>query len=208
MRSASFGLVAGLLVTGVEVAAQEVRDPRVGLALSGGVATIPGALAGQCGQNGGGGGEGVEASGAIVLRPWRWVVAQVDARAVPRLVGGDCTAMLFRIDTSYAARDRRDPLATSTVRLGVETPQGMPLVRATAGIGLVWGSPALPVTMFGIAVGTRGRRVRFVAEVERLRTRVHAEEVLNDFQPGRRRPIDVYPVWHSVRLGVEVPLVR
>ena len=51
--------------------------------------------------------------------------------------------------------------------------------------------------------------MRFVAEVERLQTRVHAEEVLNDFQQSkRRRPIEVHPVWHSVRLGVEVPLVR
>ena len=209
MRSASFGLVAALLVTGVEVAAQDARDPRVGLALSGGVATIPGAFGAQCGRNGGGGGVGVEASGAVVARPWRWVIAQADARAVPRLVGGDCTLVLYSIDTAYAVSDRRNPLATSTLRVGVETPQGMPLVRATAGIGRVWGSPTLPVTIFGIAVGTRGRHVRFVVEAERFRTRVHAEEVLNDFQqPGRRRPIAVHPVWHSVRFGVEVPLVR
>ena len=141
MRSASCVLVAALLVTGVEVEAQEALDRRVGLALSAGVATIPGALGAQCGRNGGGGGMGVEASGAVVVRPWRWVVAQADARAVPRLVGGDCTLVLYAVDTSYAPSDRRDPLATSTLRVGVETPQGMPLVRATAGIGMVWGSP-------------------------------------------------------------------
>jgi hypothetical protein len=208
VRCASFAVVAGLLVMGAEIGAQEVRDPRVGLAVSGGVASVPDALGAQCGRNGGGSGGGVEASGAVVVRPWRWMIVQGDTRVVQQLVPNGCTLVLFALDTSYAASGRREPFTTSTLRAGVETPRGMPLVRATAGIGRVWGSPTLPVTMLGVAAGTRGRRVRFLVEAERLQTRVPAEEVRNDFpQPARRRPIVVRPVWHSVRLGVELPLV-
>jgi hypothetical protein len=209
MRRASFAVVAGLLIMGAEIGAQEARDPRVGLALLGGVASVPDALGAQCGRNGGGSGGGVEGSAAVVVRPWRWMIVQGDTRVAQQLVPNGCTLVLFAVDTSYEASGRREPFATSTLRLGVETPRGMPLVRATAGIGRVWGSPTLPVAMLGVAAGTRGRRLRFLVEAERLQTRVPAEEVLNDFpQSERRRPIVVRPVWHSVRLGVEVPLVR
>jgi hypothetical protein len=209
MRSASFALVAGLLITGGEVGAQEARDPRVGLALSGGVATVPDALGAQCGRNGGGSGGGLEASGAVIVRPWRWLVVQGDARTVPALAPSGCTLVRYQIDTSYAGSGRRAPLTTSTLRVGLETPRGLPLLRATAGVGSVWGAPTLPITVLGVAAGTRGRYVRFLVEAERLRTRAQAEEVRTDFgHPERRRPIVVHPVWHAVRLGVEVPLVR
>jgi hypothetical protein len=201
-------VVGVLLLTAVDAGAQPARDARISLALSGGVASVPDALGEQCGRNGGGSG-GLEASGAVLFRPWRWTVLQADVRSAHRAFPSGCTLVGYPIDTAYAVTGRRMPLNTSTFRAGVETPLGLPLVRATAGIGRVWGSPALPVTMFGVAVGTRGKHVRVVLEAERLRARVKAEEVHNDFTFGavvQRIPIVVHPVWHSARLGVEIPL--
>lgn len=212
MNTVSCAVVVGALLAGmcgVTAGAQEVQVPRVGLVLSGGGVTIPDALGAQCGRNGGGNAAGLEVSGAVVVRPWRWVVLQADARAAAGLPLTGCNAVLFSFDTSYASIGQREPLATSTFRVGVETPRTLPLLRMTAGIGRVWGSPALPLTVFGLATGTRGRRMRVVLELEQMRARVDAEEVTNDFETvERRRPIVVRPVWYSVRFGVEIPLAR
>jgi hypothetical protein len=134
-------------------------------------------------------------------RPW---VLQADARLAHPL-GGGCFLVGRSVDTSFEARTSRDPFSTSAIRVGVETPMSMPLVRLTAGIGALWGGPTLPYAVLGVAFATRGPRKRFLIEAERLQTRVHAEEVHHGVSGGTLLswPIRVSPSTYTVRLGME-----
>jgi hypothetical protein len=187
--------------------AQTTANDRMGLAITAGGSALPDALSTQCGSrvNGGGTG-GLEISAAAVVRKHRWLVLQADSRAVVQLMGG-CYLVLPAVDTAYSADLVHHPFITSTMRIGLETPPNLPMFRATAGAGIVWGGHALPVQVLAVGAGSRGKRERFLIEVERTQTRVHADEEYHSGpRIGERVPIVMYPSWISVRLGVELPL--
>jgi hypothetical protein len=71
---------------------------------------------------------------------------------------------------------------------------------------IVWGGHPLPVQVLAVGAGSRGKRGRFLIEVERTQTRVHADEEYHSGpRTGERVPIVMSPSWISVRLGVELP---
>jgi hypothetical protein len=190
-------------------AAQTSREANFGIVFTGGIAALPDGLSSQCGShvNGGGGG-GPEGGAALLLRLRRWIVLQMDTRVVKQLEFG-CYLVGVPVDTAYPATFRRDPLATTTARLGIETPAGFPLLRASVGAGVAWGGQPLPLGVLAIAWSTRGPRARFLIEAERAQTRVRAEERHHDFTNSAvdlSRSIVLRPVYHTVRIGVELPL--
>ena len=120
-----------------------------------------------------------------------------------------CFVVSFPADTAFAANLLRDLLAPSALRAGLETPPGLPLFRLTAGVGVAWGSPRLPLDVTAIGWSTRSQRIRFLIDVARARTRVGAEEIRHDcvtHGPDVARSIRPYPVIHTLRMGVELPL--
>jgi len=190
------------------VSRAQPRDRNLGIVLTGGVSSLPDGLSSQCGSavNGGGGG-GPEGSAALLLRLRHWITVQLDTRVVMQLSFG-CYLVGVPVDTVYPPTFRRDPLVTSTVRVGVETPSGLPLFRVSAGAGVVWGGQPLPVGVFALGWSTRGPRLRFLIEAERAYTRLRAQEVHHDFlysQADVSRPIVLHPGYHTVRSGVELP---
>lgn len=95
------------------------------------------------------------------------------------------------------------------MRLGVELPPGLPLFRVTAGAGVAWGGQPLPLGVLALGWSTRGRGARFLMEAERAYTRMRAQERHRDFansQVNVLRPIVIHPAYHTVRVGLELPL--
>jgi len=187
--------------------AQLRRDARANLVFGGGIARLPDAFSKQCGttRNGGGVSSGPEVGAGFLFRPLRWIVVLADTRVATELpIPSGCYLTLPGIDTTYTRQG--SPFATSTLRVGVETPRGAPLVRLTIGSGVVWGGPALPLTVLTAGWSTRGPGKRFFADIERAQTRLHATERHNFPTPGFSQPIVLRPVVHTVRAGFEIPL--
>ncbi len=185
------------------VAAQEQRPAGTELAIATGLSALPDAFASQCGM-GGGGDAGAELGVAALYHLGHHLAVEADSRIINALhfIGG-CKAMLPAVYTGYDQSLRRDPLATSTVRLAIEASAPFTTLRLTAGPGLVWGSPALPAGVLSLAASTRGRGVRFFAEFERLQTRVHAREVHTGISgPPYTVPLVLHPTIQTLRLGV------
>lgn len=208
MKTVLFALMAVFLVFANVAGAQQTRDRRVALAVTGGLTSIPDGLGAQCGRNArGNSGGGPEGSAAVVVRPWRLMVVQGDLRVAKHMVPTGCDLIGFDLDTTYNADDRRDPFVTSTVQVGIETPANWPLLRATAGMGVLWGSSMRTVPVVGVAAGTRGQNLRLLVTAERMQTRVNATEVIGFPRlSASSRPIVVRPSWYAVRVGVEMPL--
>jgi hypothetical protein len=144
----------------------------------------------------------------LLFRVRRWMVIHADTRVAHQLPFG-CYLVGVPVDTSFAQGLHHDPFATSTLRGGVETPPGLPLFRATAGVGVAWGSQPLPLGVLAIAWSTRGEGMRFLIEGERAQTRVRAQEVHHNWathEPDVARSIVLYPVVHTLRIGFEWPL--
>jgi hypothetical protein len=128
----------------------------------------------------------------MALRPW-------DDERAPHFPN----AVAHRV---YHSRMSRDLFETATVRFGVETPPNLPLVRLTAGLGVLWGRPTMPVGVIGLAMSTRGPHKRFLVEAERLQMRVHADERHNGTGAGGTsysKALRFNPSTFTVRLGME-----
>jgi hypothetical protein len=108
------------------------------------------------------------------------------------------------------------PLLRSAVRVGVETAERGPLLRATVGGGLLWSSSPAPFGTATVGLGSRGKTVRFYSEVEASVARVrvtdtqsfyHFDSTNNPVIDTRRTtPIVLHPRWVAVHIGVEVPV--
>jgi hypothetical protein len=186
--------------------AQGSRDARASVVLAGGIAQLPDAFSKQCGTAGNGAGTdgGLEAGAGLLFR-LRWLVVLADSRLATELpIPSGCYLALPAVDTSYSRRG--SPFVTSTVRVGVETPRGAPLVRLAVGSGVVWGGPPLPLAVFTAGWSTRGPGKRFFADFERAQTRLSATEAHNFPAPSFTQPIVLRPVVHTVRAGIEIPL--
>jgi hypothetical protein len=202
--------LACVLVDFSTLRAQAVRDGRVSLTIGGGVANIPEPLGAQCGRNGGTVGTGYDLAGGVLLRPRRHLIVQADVRTLRHYGGYDCTVVGFSFDTSYAPTGARTPLYSSTLRVGLENSAAQPLlVRATAGIGRVWGSPTLPASVLGVTLATRNTTRRLFFEIERQRVRVKANQVRVITRDSVvLTPIVVPTSLVTFRVGVEIPLIK
>ncbi len=191
------------------VGAQQVNPRSTEFGVAVGAAGMPDALSTQCGsRENGDGAAGVEVGASLLRRLGYSIALQVDTRFIAQPLMSGCYAVLPAVDTAYGASLRRDPLATSTIRLAVETPRSMPLFRLSSGYGLAWGEPTLSLHMIALAWSTRGEHKRFFVEFERLQTQVDAEERHNMPPAGQqafRRPIVTYPVGHTLRFGLAWP---
>ncbi len=199
-RTALAILVAAAPAIGAQ---QTLRTIEVGAAA--GLAFLPHAMSGQCGSGSGGDG-GVELGAAALVRLGHGVVVQGDTRLIRHMdFATGCKPIIPPVDTTFSLALNRDMLATSTLRVGLETPRSWPLFRATAGAGALWGARTLPVGVLGLAWSTRGEHRRFFAELERLQTRDDATELRHAFANGGQesvRAIVVHPVAHLLRFGV------
>lgn len=110
------------------------------------------------------------------------------------------------------------PLLRSLVRAGLETPVGLPLIRATVGAGVLWNGHPAPIGSLALGVGTRGRATRFYLEMERDISRARATETRNRYRAeanGDQTPLGstvvprvTHPSWTTLHLGVEMPVGR
>jgi hypothetical protein len=108
------------------------------------------------------------------------------------------------------------PLFRSALRVGVETPRGTPLVRATVGSGLIWSTSRSPFEAATIGIGSRGKFVRFYTELEagvaRVRvsdTRVtfHRDSVVGLVPDSRTTTaVVLQPGWMTLHVGAEFSL--
>jgi hypothetical protein len=207
LRTAVFCTI-GVLPTALF--AQQASDAHIGIVIAGGLTALPDALSTQCGsfEEPSGGTGGPEGAAALLIHVRRWFVVQADARVAFNVPLPGCPQIGVLVDTVFARGLRHEPLATSALRAGLETPPGLPLFRVTAGLGVAWGGQPLPLAVMAIGWSTRGQRMRFLIEGERAQTRVRGEEVHHSDgqQPDVTRPIVVYPAIHTFRMGVEWPL--
>jgi hypothetical protein len=202
-------LLCTLVVSPSKSSAQLSRDARVNLVLAGGIARLPDALSRQCGTaiNSAGTDSGPEIGAGFLFRPLRWMVVLADTRMATRFpFPSGCYVIGPPVDTNFSRQVGL--FATSTLRVGVETPlaPGAPLVRLTAGSGLVLGAPLLPLTVLTAGLSSGGEGKRFLVEIERAQTRLRATETYNFATPSFTQPIVLHPVVHTVRAGVEIPL--
>jgi len=223
--------LAGLAAPARHVAAQAASaDPHhVALGVALGAGTIPDAFSSRCGrENTGSLGWGAQFS--ALARPRRVLVVQADARATFQTLSTGCTADLPLRQLApnvYETRPGADfpggtphvPMASTTVRVGLETPRSLPLVRLSAGGGAVLGQRVLPVGIAALGMGTRGRGKRIYGEVEYSISRTSASERRDvwTYPPGGTRgpivephtvPLVEHPHWTTVHLGVEIPFAN
>ncbi len=201
MKSTSSMLVLTALSTALmtgSLRAQQATAPHLALTTTLGGTGVPDAIGSKCGRNGGGKSAALEGSAGVVLRAWRLLVLQADARAASA-VGTGCDLVLFEVDTSYASSGGGWPLASSTIRIGVETPASQPLVRLTAGLGRMLGANGQNFAVIGGALGTRGRN-HLLFEADFMHATIPATEV---HESTTSRAITVRPNWMSFRLGME-----
>jgi hypothetical protein len=198
-------LLIGLIVLHVAASrthAQQVTSADRATVFAVGMAALPDALTSQCGNSFNGGGSlGVELGGSYVRRMKRPLVMHVDTRLVTMMSFG-CGAVGVPVDTSYAVTARHNPLLTSAVRLGWENSSSG--LRASAGVGVAWGKQPLPMAVLSLGWSATGPGTRFFAELERAQTRVRALETTR----SSSRSIVLYPAYHTVRFGAEMPINR
>jgi hypothetical protein len=188
--------------------AQSRHDARASAVVAGGIAQLPDALSSQCGTriNGAGSDAEPEIGAGFLFRPLRWMVILADTRlATGFMFPRACLLIAPPVDTNVSRTGTS--FATSTLRVGVETPLGKTaLLRLSGGSGFVWGAPRLPLTVLTAGWSTRGNGKRFFAEMERAQTRLRGTETHNVATPSFTQPIVLRPVVYTVRVGLEVPL--
>lgn len=209
-------------------AQREAPSPyRHGVLLTLGFGTLPDAFTSRCGREGSGSaGPGLGA--AVLARLPRGLVVQGDAHAVLDAIDMGCDAILhvrnlgpglYETLPGAVVEDGTPtvPLARTTLRVGLETPPSLPLLRATVGGGAIWTGGMAPIAVATLGAGTRGRVQRYYAELEAAVTRVRATERRERHQAdatGDRIvgvttvPLVLRPVWLTLNVGVEIPLHR
>jgi hypothetical protein len=205
----------------------EVTDPHrwaATIALDGG--TLPDEFVTRCGF----GSDPTPSLGAglgLLFRPGRWLVAGADTRLSISPVGLGCKLTIpapVRIGPNeyenyspkgYPNGAPADPLVRSALHIGVETPPGSPLLRATVGIGVTWASDRTPFGTVAIGGGSRGRGARFYWGLETSVCRVNVTETHTRFRsdsntmtplPSRIVSYVDHPRWTMLHLGMEFPL--
>lgn len=220
----AFPAFVALCAVGQRSSAQQPDDPhRWAAALSADVGTLPAAFSTQCGSQ-------IPAYGGgltVLVRPHRWLVVAADTRvsAYPDVFG--CSLVLpvpvlvgpneyeNWAEKQYASGVGARPLVRSALHVGVETPPGFPLLRATVGGGAIWTGRRIPYGSLAVGGGSRGRGARFYWEVETsvVSLRVHEDHTrfrIDSGVPTQLPPRTVsyvdHPNWTALHLGIELPL--
>jgi len=211
------GMVGSRVAVAQAVAAPESHRWAVGV--SGDVGSISKVFDAACGS----GNEGSDGySGSLLFRPNRWLVLEGAVRRQHVLgnYGCDLVLPIYQIGPNeYETRDStftapRAPLTETFLRAGFETPETMPLIRASLGAGEVWHS-RIPVGSFAVGMGTRGGGARLYVELETFVSRLHALEnhhpfatdsagstALGSYSVART----LHPRWSTLHVGIELPL--
>ena len=203
------------------------EDPR---RLAGGVAVdvggLPDEMATRCG-GGAGAAPMIGVGFSLLFHARSWLVLAADTRASE---SGNAGCKLFIPGpvqvgpNQWASAVSRDlggiptaPLLRSAIHVGVETPKGAPLVRATAGGGWLWAARPVPFATATVGLGSRGKVVRFYTEFEAsvARVRVNETQTLYHFDSAnpptqvidsqRTTPVVLHLQWAAVHVGVELP---
>ena len=204
----------------------QVGEPRArwALGLAADIGGVSDAMAAQCGY-GHGGSPMLGAGAALLFAPRSWLIMAGDLRMSGTLLTGcklSIPAAVYLGDNQWeypVYRDYRNvptsPLTRSAVRIGVQTPPGLPLLRATVGGGLLWSSTPAPFGAATVGIGSRGTHVRFYAEFEadvarvrvfETRTRFHVDSVRGPVVDSRTTtPVVIHPRWGAMHIGVELP---
>ena len=185
--------------------------------------SVPDAFSTRC-DNQGTLGWGI--GGSVAYRPAGPFVIAGDVHMVRSTFPTGCDLMLelvqvapgvweTRPDPVYSAGVPRLPLMRSSVRMGLETPSRLPLVRLSLGTGAFWSGCPTPYGLAAIGVGTRGKAARFYAELEEDVSRVRGVEHRQRFREDSTGevalgtvdvPMLLHPHWGMVHAGVEIPL--
>ena len=219
-------LVATLLVAGSAVDAQQrpASDPhRWATALSLDLGSLPGDFDTRCGSSPKGSESSFGGGFAVLFRPRRWVVAALDTRVsdVPYSNGCKTTAPIAQDGYHIAVREfpngvAQKPLVRNAIHLGVETPPGALLLRATVGGGMIWTGSSTPFASVAIGGGSGGRGARFYWEVETNVSAVRVRETYTGFRadangvtilPTRIVSYVEHPRWTALHVGLELPVV-
>lgn len=214
------GLIA--VMSGVLAAQQPMggatsTDPhRHALLLMADVGTVPDVFSSRCANRGASGAYGGGLS--ALFRHGSMLVLQGDLRATGSIpLPGGCNVALIvppgaTKDDLYPKSIPRTPLLRSAVALGLETPPGYPLVRATLGGGMIVAPARAFYRTTAIGVGTRSKGARFYAEFETSVSRARRGVVrfvpLGDSASIVLVPTVEHPRWSAVRAGVELPIAR
>jgi hypothetical protein len=212
---------------------------RLAWEIGAGVGAMPDVFSSRCGEGArsSGGGVLVGVTGRRRLPPFAVLEAELTAGASTFAKG--CDARLLVRSTPIAdgrveersflgyADDPRDPgFFAGSVRAGIETPatagRRVPLLRASAGAGLVRNAakPALePYLVVVGGVGTRGPGARLTLAGEWTRFRYDARQRVEVVRPATatsprvveragEEGVRLTQGWTVVRLGVELPVGR
>lgn len=114
----------------------------------------------------------------------------------------------------YPSNLPKTPLLRSAFRVGIETPRQFPLVRVTAGGGMIASHGTAFFGTAAIGIGTRSERTRVFAELETNVARTRVETVYTtvtqdggNYSSSSRKVSGVdHPGWTTLHLGVELPL--
>jgi hypothetical protein len=187
---------------------------RWALALAVDAGTLPNDFSERCGK-----GEPTLAIGggvAALFRPRSILVLEGEVRASGTIpMPFDCNVGMVlppgaTIDDLFPKTVPRTPLVRSALRVGVETPRGYPLVRATIGGGMIVAFGQAPYRTTAIGFGTRSDGARVYVELENSVTRVRRNVVrwtsLSDSGRLILESAVLHPSWTSLRARVEVPL--
>jgi hypothetical protein len=197
-------LLFAALVAPTTARGQSAPDARSGFSLGAGVTTVNSPMHLSCG----GGDGGLEANAGLVLRPRGIWIVEADVRSAA-IVSADCASLrvLRPVDTTYSA-PLHDPYLTSTLRVGVETPVRLPLIRLSAGAGVYLAGRRSPFATFDAIWSTRGKRARLFVAAEQTIRRASALERTFDLPTAkvvRTRDLPVNALTNSYRVGLEFP---
>lgn len=218
-------LVAGLAAVSGAQAKSNGSDVggahRWGLGLSADAGTLPRAFVPECQRQHTPGAAGVGVT--AFLRPRTVVVFEADVRGSATMPCRDAVMIpppaptlppgVSKVSTLYSDTPRT-PLLRSSVRVGVEAPRPLPLIRATFGGGMIVSGARMWFGAAALGIATRSEGARMFAELERNVVRARVEALYATVTKTdttyssviRVVPEVEYPSWTTVHLGVELPL--
>jgi hypothetical protein len=217
--------LATLVVAGSAVPAQQgpaTDQHRWATALTLDLGSLPGDFDTRCGSSSKGSEPSFGGGLAVLFRPRRWFVATLDTRVsdVPYSNACKTTAPIAHDGYHITAREFPNgvagkPLVRNAIHIGVETPPGALLLRATVGGGMIWTGSSTPFASVAIGGGTGGRGARFYWEVETSGSAVRVRETYTGYLldqngvtllPSKIVSYVEHPLWTALHVGLELPV--
>jgi len=220
--------LTALLLAGSSVAAQRpASDPhRWASALTLDLGNLPGDFDTDCGSSSKGSEPSFGGGFAVLFRPRRWVVATLDTRVSDVPYSNACKGIIpasvpieqdgYKITArEFPNGVAQKPLVRNAIHVGVETPPGVLLLRATVGGGMIWTGSPTPFASVAIGGGSGGRGARFYWDVETSVSAVRVRETYTGYLldsngvtllPSRIVSYVEHPLWTALHVGLELPL--